>query len=347
MAQAVARFEYPGNAGDEAKRWPDFVAPDDVTLLSSLSPLAVSIFADRAWLRTEMAEDASAAGLRVARTADLASIACRSDDPALGDLVLVDCPVLQGAEMAALAHLDQRAAKSGAQMVVSTSMGSLDDVFGCLDQSAAQILVSPSRADRVLAIGQVLCGQGSRVRELNDIDRMSLLRLTQQVSEIAHKLEALSGSPLDDADSSNNRVGASAFAFDGSNARDPATQRLARSPRASLPDPRLVRKIIRQRQMRARFFEGELFADPAWDMLLDLTAARAEHKRVSVTSLCIASGVPPTTALRWITQMTGTGLFCRAEDATDRRRAFIALSDSAAEGMARYFAEVSSDGLTL
>jgi DNA-binding MarR family transcriptional regulator len=103
-----------------------------------------------------------------------------------------------------------------------------------------------------------------------------------------------------------------------------------------------LRRIIRQRQLRARFFDGDLFADPAWDMLLDLTAARAEHKRVSVTSLCIASGVPPTTALRWISQMTGAGLLERVEDDTDRRRAFIALSEHAADAMARYFAELGS-----
>ena len=88
------------------------------------------------------------------------------------------------------------------------------------------------------------------------------------------------------------------------------------------------------------FFDGELFGDPAWDMLLDLTAARAEHTRVSVTSLCIASGVPPTTALRWIGQMTDAGLLCRVEDETDRRRAFITLTDKAADAMARYFAEL-------
>jgi hypothetical protein len=107
-----------------------------------------------------------------------------------------------------------------------------------------------------------------------------------------------------------------------------------------LPDPRVVRTIIRQRQMRAKFFDGALFADPAWDMLLDLTAARAEHGRVSVSSLCIASGVPPTTALRWIGQMTCVGLFERVEDETDRRRAFIVLSDTATSAMARYFAEL-------
>jgi len=113
-----------------------------------------------------------------------------------------------------------------------------------------------------------------------------------------------------------------------------------RTPRPPLPDPRLVRTIIRQRQLRARYFEDGLFADPAWDMLLDLTAAREEHTRVSVTSLCIASGVPPTTALRWIGQMTCAGLLERVEDETDRRRAFIALSDTAAGAMASYFAEL-------
>lgn len=77
-------------------------------------------------------------------------------------------------------------------------------------------------------------------------------------------------------------------------------------------------------------------------MLLDLTAARAEHLRVSVTSLCIASGVPATTALRWIGQMVEAGLFERVEDKTDRRRAFIALTDRAADRMARYFAELGS-----
>ena len=90
---------------------------------------------------------------------------------------------------------------------------------------------------------------------------------------------------------------------------------------------------LRARRLRDRFFRGDLFADPAWDMLLDLTAARVEHTRVSVTSLCIASGVPPTTALRWIGQMTEAGLLERVEDETDRRRVFIRLSADAAERM--------------
>lgn len=319
MGQAAAQFDYPA---------------DDVALLRPLSPLAVAIFSDRAHLRTEMAEDAAAAGLRVTRTAELHALLGEVEQP-LGDLVLVDCPVIEGAELAALVQLDMRAARSGTQLVVSTSIGSLDDVFGCLDQSSAQILVSPSRADRVVALGRLLTAEGARVRELSDHDRMSLLRLTEQVSQIAQQLETLSG-PADDG----AVVKASAFSFDGNGARDPAAQRLTRKTRPALPDPRLVRKVIRQRQMRGRIFQSDLFADPAWDMLLDLTAARVEHKRVSVTSLCLASGVPPTTALRWINQMTDMGLFCRAEDDSDRRRAFVTMSEKACDAMAQYFAEV-------
>lgn len=134
--------------------------------------------------------------------------------------------------------------------------------------------------------------------------------------------------------------GASGFA-PAQSVATPAETALIRKTRAPLPDPRLVRGIIRRRQARAQFFEDELFADPAWDMLLDLTAARAEHRRVSVTSLCIASGVPTTTALRWIKVLEQADLVSRVEDDTDRRRVFITLTERGAEAMASYFEEVN------
>ena len=101
--------------------------------------------------------------------------------------------------------------------------------------------------------------------------------------------------------------------------------------------------MIRQRQARARFFDAELFADPAWDILLDLSAARAERSQVSVTSLCIAAGVPATTALRWIGQMVDADLLVRVSDPHDGRRAYIALADQTADAMARYFAQVGAE----
>jgi hypothetical protein len=302
-------------------------------------PLAVSIFAGRARLREEIRDDVLAAGLALRECDSLAALLEGEARP-LGEVVLLDCPQVSGAELAALSRLDVRAARSGAHLVISTTVEALDDVFSCCDQSMPQILVDPSRAERVIALGRVLARVPNlRLRELAEDDRLTLLRLTEQVGQIAERLERLGSDEARPGAWGMFRVESPAPAYRGGDVQE-AEERLARRPRAPLPDPRLVRTIIRQRQLRARFFDGALFADPAWDILLDLTAARAEHTRVSVTSLCIASGVPPTTALRWIGQMTCVGLLERVEDETDRRRAFIALSDTAAGAMARYFAEI-------
>ena len=310
-------------------------------------PLALSVFADRPHLRGQIGDDAQGAGLRLMQSGEIAEL-LTGEARALGDVVVVDCPGNDAATLAALARLDIRAAQAGLQLVVTTSLAALDDVFGCLDQSGAQILVDPSRGERVLAIGRALIDAAGRaVHELSDEDRLALLRLTEQVAEIAQRLDRLVAPPslTPEGDASAFRFESPKPSFHGEG--NDQSDRLVRAARPALPDPRLIRRIIRQRQLRARFFDGDLFADPAWDMLLDLTAARAEHSRVSVTSLCIASGVPPTTALRWIGQMTDAGLLERVEDETDRRRAFITLTDKAADTMARYFAEVGAQASRL
>ncbi len=304
-------------------------------------PLAVSIFADEPARREMLREDAEAAGLHIARLGDVSAL-LDGNAQSIGDVVLIDCPEAGAEHMAALARADVRAAQSGAHLVVSTSLDMLDTVFSCLDQSAPQILVNPGRAERAIALGRALAGAPARrLRDLTDSDRLALLRLTEHVGQIAERLERLNVLPSADRDDDG------VFRFESprktwSGSDGSAGDRLVRAARPPLPEPRLIRRIIRQRQLRARFFDGDLFADPAWDMLLDLTAARGEFNRVSVTSLCIASGVPPTTALRWISQMIDAGLFERVEDETDRRRALIALTDKAAEAVSRYFAELGS-----
>ena len=325
-----------------------YAAPAGNAIRGGGLPLALSIYADPAHLRGQLRDDAEAAGLRIADVGNVASLLAGEARP-LGEVVLLDCPAVGGAELAALSRLDLRAAHAGAQLIVSTSVDALDDVFACLDQSNPQILVDPSWAERAIALGRALAQvPGRKLRELSEEDRLTLLRLTEQVGQIAERLERLNAR-IEPAEPARQE---SAFRFEAPKrdfvgASDEGTDRLVRAARPALPDPRLVRRIIRQRQLRARFFDGELFADPAWDMLLDLTAARAEHTRVSVTSLCIASGVPPTTALRWIGQMGEAGLFERVEDEADRRRAFIALTDKAADAMARFFAELGNAAMRL
>ena len=117
--------------------------------------------------------------------------------------------------------------------------------------------------------------------------------------------------------------------------------------RPSLPDPNLLEKIARNRRRRNQHFGDRLFDDPAWDMILDLAIARARFRRVSVTSLCIASGVPSTTALRWITVLVERGLCQRENDDRDKRRSFISLTDAGSLKVARYFDSIGANNLAL
>jgi hypothetical protein len=299
-------------------------------------PARVAIFGEDEGLRRQIAADLGGAGFR---SIDGGSLRALLEGPIalLGDVVVVDCTVtgsrgMDGMMLAGLARLDMRVARSGAKLIVGTNLAGLDDVFAVLDQSAPQILVAPSRAERVIAVGRVMGEAGAaRLREMGEEDRIALLRLSQQVEAIAHSLDRM-------GHASAGREGA-AFDFRQQDA-EPYLASSLPAARPGLPDPQAVRQIIAGRQARARFFDPALFGDPAWDMLLDLTAAHGEGARVSVTSLCIAAGVPATTALRWLTQMVESGIFVRVPDPADRRRAFIALSEKALAAMAGYFASL-------
>ena len=107
----------------------------------------------------------------------------------------------------------------------------------------------------------------------------------------------------------------------------------------------MVREIIKLRRLRDSYFVNDLFADPAWDILLDLMASRLERRQVSVSSLCIAAAVPPTTALRWITAMTESGMLVRQNDPNDARRVFIGLSSDAEATLRRYLSDVRNRSL--
>ena len=329
-------------------------------------PARAAIFGEDAGLRAQIAADLGGAGFRSIDGGDLRAL-LEGPIALLGDVVVVDCPVsgsrgLDGMMLAGLARLDMRVARSGAKLIVATNLAGLDDVFAVLDQSSPQILVSPSRAERVIAVGRVMGEAGAaRQREMGEEDRLALLRLSEQVEAIAQSLDRLSldHRSLDhrslDQSLPRARNGSAAVPgklgelkrdfrgpdggqYNGLMLADPSPR--PSLPNPSLPDPRLVRQMIASRQARARFFDAALFGDPAWDMLLDLAAAHAEGEQVSVTSLCIAAAVPATTALRWITQLVETGVFVRVADPVDRRRAFIALSPDSVQAMARYFAQL-------
>jgi len=103
-----------------------------------------------------------------------------------------------------------------------------------------------------------------------------------------------------------------------------------------------VRSILAERRRRDEFFGKLLFTDPAWDILLELFWGELVEHRFSTNELCVRSGVPMTTALRWITRLTYEGWLTRTHDPQDGRRVFVALSPQAVETMERYFDELGT-----
>ena len=97
-----------------------------------------------------------------------------------------------------------------------------------------------------------------------------------------------------------------------------------------------LRTIIKARRARSEYFDADMFADPAWDILLDLMLARIEGSTESISSLCIAAAVPMTTAMRWIRELIARGVLIRWPDPDDGRRNFVALSEQAAKQMTAY-----------
>lgn len=93
-------------------------------------------------------------------------------------------------------------------------------------------------------------------------------------------------------------------------------------------EARFARLLLQQRRRREQALGREHFADPVWDMMLDLFVAQVAGDEVAVSSLVIGAGVPQSTALRRIRMLVQRGGFIARADPHDGRRTFIALSES-------------------
>lgn len=252
------------------------------------------------------------------------------------DLILID---LRGAGpqdgAAMLAAACARQDDYGADLAVRFQPDQTDGVFATLAGRQASMLCDPTPAELAGELALLVARRpGARVRE-TESEAERLKRLNEEVARIAEALTRLvSIEPAAPGERIGDRAGDRRPGYGAPPAAD--------SPAVTSV---MVRSVIRARRMRDQFFDGGLFADPAWDMLLDLFAAELERARVSVSSLCIAAAVPPTTALRWITTLIETGLMEREPDPQDKRRAHVKLSGQAGIAMRSYFSALAQTGL--
>jgi FixJ family two-component response regulator len=96
--------------------------------------------------------------------------------------------------------------------------------------------------------------------------------------------------------------------------------------KARVADVAFIRQLLRHETKRREISNGSLFGDPTWAMLLDLVIAKLENRTVSVSSACIASGAPTTTALRLVNKLVAESILNRIPDNKDGRRDFLVIA---------------------
>lgn len=107
--------------------------------------------------------------------------------------------------------------------------------------------------------------------------------------------------------------------------------------------PQFVRGVIATRARRREFFGPDLFADPAWDILLELYVLHCEQRRASISKLSIDAGIPATTALRWMEKLHKDGLIDRENDPFDGRRVWVELSAKGVEAMESFLRRIGPE----
>jgi hypothetical protein len=159
---------------------------------------------------------------------------------------------------------------------------------------------------------------GMTVSASNDDQTRQLLQLSEEVMRIAAALAKLS-------------LGLEA------KERGPETGNAPEVPDVPVQP---VDFVFNARRARSRYLPDELFAEPAWDMLLDLFRCELRGRRLSTSDLCLGAGIPGSTALRWISAMVQKGVLIREPDRLDARRIFISLAPATSAALRRYFADV-------
>jgi DNA-binding MarR family transcriptional regulator len=287
---------------------------------SADEPVLVAATSDVALARALRSVEAS--GARVAAQLSLGEVQDRLELQGSAAAMWLEIDEDGGDLLDELLSRVRRDASAGRYAAVVSTTGSLiDPVAARLFDDAVEIVVDGDDAARVSALAMAVArrSMGARISDVaSDRSAEQLRQLSDEVGRIASALARLStgpGSGLTPAPSLPVTGGADVTAES-------------------------VRSIIRARRLRARYFSEELFADPAWDMLLDLLQAEIAQLRVPVSSLCIAAAVPATTALRWLKTLVSEGLFLRRPDPHDGRRVYVELAPDASDALRRYFAEV-------
>ncbi|MCC7273367.1 MAG: response regulator [Alphaproteobacteria bacterium] len=254
-------------------------------------------------------------------------LAVLEDRPDIG-LVVADIrmPEMDGLRFASIVRQMNRNGPSP-QFIFVTGYGEISAALAALRLEASDFLLKPVRRSDFIAAVRRAAQRVEADRAINAIQALLPIVARWQATAASTQRTALAGVPALE---------------EPPPAASPSSQPPAEQTADRTADLKArVVQIIQSRQARDRHFPQHLFADPAWDMLLDLTLAKLSSKEISVSSVCLAAGVPQSTALRRLQDLERSGLVRRRRDRDDRRRIFVELTEDAMQRIFRFLSVIS------
>ena len=294
---------------------------------NSFDPPPILIAADSEAGEARALGTVTMTGFRVADSVSIEGARDRIDRQGAASALWIELDADAGAAIDGLLdHVAADVAQGRYSAIIAAPASMVDRLAAHVFDVSMDLIIDADESERAAALAVAVSG-ARRKQNLSDVtadkNAVRLRQLSDEVSRIAATLSRLSTGP------------------------EATTRVMEAEPQGDAPaiSVETIRAIIRARRLRSRYFDEELFADPAWDMLLDLLNAEISNMRVPVSSLCIAAAVPATTGLRWLKTMVQQGIFVRKADPHDGRRVFVELAPQSSQALRRYFADVGKLGV--
>lgn len=96
-----------------------------------------------------------------------------------------------------------------------------------------------------------------------------------------------------------------------------------------------VLSLINARRGREALLGAHLFSDPAWDVILELYAARLGDRQMSVSGLARVMGAPKPVTARWIAVLVDAGIIAYGGSSKETGGATVELTEYGASKMAQ------------
>lgn len=103
-----------------------------------------------------------------------------------------------------------------------------------------------------------------------------------------------------------------------------------------------VLEILQLRRSRSRTLGENLFSDPAWDILLELYAAKLDQRSLTLSELAPAIATPTSTTARWVALLKDRGLIESEMDSTRPIQVSLRLTEEGLSRMERLLGRLAS-----